>query len=135
MSQQGVKIEGNSSAAVYYGAQTLRQLVEGEGAAAVLPEVEIHDWPSMAFRGTMVDVSHGPTLASQTVRGLRSPSLSSVRTGYTRQHKRDELRRRLIETRAHDPGAIAAAAASRPLLGKTGRLMIIAAAALLSAAA
>jgi DhnA family fructose-bisphosphate aldolase class Ia len=43
---------------------------------------------------------------------------------------RDELRRRLIETRAHDPGAIAAAAASRPrrpLLGETGRLMIIAA--------
>jgi DhnA family fructose-bisphosphate aldolase class Ia len=43
---------------------------------------------------------------------------------------RDELRRRLIEARAHDPGAIAAAAASRPrrpLLGETGRLMIIAA--------
>jgi DhnA family fructose-bisphosphate aldolase class Ia len=43
---------------------------------------------------------------------------------------RDELRRRLIEARAHDPGAIGAAAASRPrrsLLGETGRLMIIAA--------
>jgi hypothetical protein len=43
---------------------------------------------------------------------------------------REELRRRLIETRAHDPGAIAAAAANRPrrpLLGETGRLMIIAA--------
>ena len=43
---------------------------------------------------------------------------------------RDELRRRLIETRAHEPGAIAAAAASRPrrpLVGETGRLMIIAA--------
>jgi DhnA family fructose-bisphosphate aldolase class Ia len=43
---------------------------------------------------------------------------------------RDELRHRLIEARAHDPGAIAAAAASRPrrpLLGETGRLMIIAA--------
>jgi DhnA family fructose-bisphosphate aldolase class Ia len=45
-------------------------------------------------------------------------------------HMREELRRRLIETRAHDPGAIAAAAASRPrrpLLGESGRLMIIAA--------
>jgi hypothetical protein len=43
---------------------------------------------------------------------------------------RDELRHRLIEARAHDPGTIAAAAASRPrrpLLAKTGRLMIIAA--------
>ena len=43
---------------------------------------------------------------------------------------REELRHRLIEARANDPGAIAAAAASRPrrpLLGETGRLMIIAA--------
>lgn len=43
---------------------------------------------------------------------------------------RDELRQRLIEARAHHPGAIAAAAASRPrrpFLGQTGRLVIIAA--------
>jgi DhnA family fructose-bisphosphate aldolase class Ia len=43
---------------------------------------------------------------------------------------RDELRLRLIEARAQDPGVIAAAAARRPrrpLLGETGRLMIIAA--------
>lgn len=60
VSRQGVRIEGNSSAAVYYAAQTLRQLVEGEGTSAVLPEVEIRDWPSMAFRGSMVDISHGP---------------------------------------------------------------------------
>ena len=57
---KGITIEGNSSAAVYYGAQTLRQLVEGDGNGAVVPHVEIHDWPSMAFRGTMVDISHGP---------------------------------------------------------------------------
>lgn len=56
----GVKIHARSSAGIFYGAQTLRQLVEGEGAAASLPEVEIHDWPSLAFRGTMVDISHGP---------------------------------------------------------------------------
>jgi DhnA family fructose-bisphosphate aldolase class Ia len=43
---------------------------------------------------------------------------------------RDELRHRLIEARVHDPSAIAAAAAirpRRPLIGETGRLMIIAA--------
>ncbi len=60
ITQQVVRIQGNSSAAIYYGAQTLRQLVEADGQAATLPEVEIHDWPSMAFRGTMLDVSHGP---------------------------------------------------------------------------
>ena len=56
----GVTIRARSSAGIYYGAETLRQLIEGMGKRAVLPEVEIHDWPSLAYRGTMVDMSHGP---------------------------------------------------------------------------
>lgn len=64
---QGVKIHARSSAGIYYGAQTLRQLVEGEGAEAVLPEVTIHDWPSMALRGTMLDISHGPLPKEQEI--------------------------------------------------------------------
>jgi len=56
----GVSIRARSSAGIFYAAETLRQLVEGEGEQAVLPEVEIHDWPSLAYRGTMVDMSHGP---------------------------------------------------------------------------
>jgi len=55
----GVEIRGRSSAAVFYGVQTLVQLVEGQGAQASLPEVEIHDWPLIAYRGPMVDLSHG----------------------------------------------------------------------------
>jgi hypothetical protein len=39
----GVEVTGRSSAGLYYAAQTLRQLVEGTGDAASLPEVEIHD--------------------------------------------------------------------------------------------
>jgi hexosaminidase len=57
---KGVEVEGRSSAAVYYGAQTLLQLVEGTGAEASLPEVEIQDWPSLPYRGVMIDTSHGP---------------------------------------------------------------------------
>ncbi len=56
----GAEVEGRSSAGVYYGAQTLLQLVEGTGAEARLPEVEIHDWPSLPYRGVMIDTSHGP---------------------------------------------------------------------------
>jgi hypothetical protein len=52
----GAEIWGKSSAAVFYGVQTLCQLPEGEGAQASLPEVEIDDWPSLAYRGVMVDV-------------------------------------------------------------------------------
>jgi hexosaminidase len=56
----GAEIRARSSAGLFYGVQTLRQLVEGEGAHAVLPEVEIRDWPSLAYRGFMMDMSHGP---------------------------------------------------------------------------
>jgi hypothetical protein len=54
------EVEATSSAGLFYGVQTLCQLVEGDAADAVLPEVEIHDWPSLAYRGTMLDMSHGP---------------------------------------------------------------------------
>ena len=57
---EGVEIQAASSAGLFYGVQTLCQMVEGEGAKAILPEAEIHDWPSLAYRGTMVDMSHGP---------------------------------------------------------------------------
>lgn len=60
ITQDGVDVRGRSSAALYYAAQTLRQLVEGAGAEATLPEVEIHDWPSLPYRGVMIDASHGP---------------------------------------------------------------------------
>lgn len=60
VTEQGVKIHARSSAGIFYGAQTLRQLIEGEGLQAALPLVTIHDWPSLSFRGTMVDISHGP---------------------------------------------------------------------------
>src|SRR5579864_9462121 len=56
----GGEIEATSSAGLYYAVQTLRQLVEGDGDGAALPEVQIHDWPSLAYRGTMIDMSHGP---------------------------------------------------------------------------
>jgi hypothetical protein len=51
----GAEIRGQSTAAVFYGVQTLSQLLEGKGEQAALPEVEIDDWPSLAYRGVMVD--------------------------------------------------------------------------------
>ncbi len=57
---EGVEIAARASVGIFYGVQTLLQLVEGPKGEAVIPEVEIHDWPSLAYRGTMVDMSHGP---------------------------------------------------------------------------
>src|SRR5690348_714421 len=56
---QGAEIRARSSAGLYYGVETLRQLVEGSGPDAALPQVEIQDWPSLAYRGFMMDTSHG----------------------------------------------------------------------------
>lgn len=56
VSSTGVEVRGGSSAAVFYAVQTLCQLVEGEGDRAAFPEVNIDDWPSLAYRGVMVDV-------------------------------------------------------------------------------
>jgi hexosaminidase len=56
----GAEVRARSSRGMFYAVQTLRQLVEGEGSGAALPVVEIRDWPSLAYRGTMVDMSHGP---------------------------------------------------------------------------
>ncbi len=64
----GVEITAKSSAGLFYGVQTLAQLVEGRGPDAAFPEVEIRDWPAMAYRGTMIDMSHGPLPTEEEVK-------------------------------------------------------------------
>lgn len=60
ITEQGIRLHAHSSAGLYYGVETLSQLIEGEGPRARFPIVEVHDWPSIAYRGTMLDISHGP---------------------------------------------------------------------------
>jgi hexosaminidase len=60
ISGNGAEVRAPSSAGLYYAVQTLRQLVEESAGEKFLPEVEIRDWPSLAYRGFMMDTSHGP---------------------------------------------------------------------------
>ena len=55
-----VLVAGKSAAGTFYGLQTLKQLVRGEGAAGFIPAVEIVDWPAMRWRGVSDDISRGP---------------------------------------------------------------------------
>ena len=55
---KNITVTAASSAGLYYAVQTLRQLIEGTGANATIPALEIHDWPSLAYRGFMMDMSH-----------------------------------------------------------------------------
>lgn len=53
----GVRIEGNDEAGVFYGVQTLIQMLPTRaGVMPRLPEVEIDDYPRFAYRGMHLDV-------------------------------------------------------------------------------
>jgi len=58
VTSKNITVTASSSAGLYYAVQTLRQLIEGLGDKAVIPEAEIEDWPSLAYRGFMMDMSH-----------------------------------------------------------------------------
>ena len=64
---QSATIVGATGAGVYYGVQTLKQLLPIAGAPRVLPTGTVRDWPAMRYRGVDDDLSRGPfpTLAFQ----------------------------------------------------------------------
>jgi hexosaminidase len=53
-------VAGKTEAGTFYGLQTLKQLVRGEGANTFIPAVMIVDWPTMRWRGVSDDISRGP---------------------------------------------------------------------------
>jgi hypothetical protein len=59
VSPDEVVVAGKSAAGAFYGLQTLKQLVRGEGDLFI-PAVEIVDWPAMRWRGVSDDISRGP---------------------------------------------------------------------------
>lgn len=55
-----VAIIGATAAGVFYGVQTLEQLVHGRGRSAFIRGARIRDWPAMRYRGIQDDLSRGP---------------------------------------------------------------------------
>src|SRR6266404_4874319 len=55
-----VVVAGKTTAGTFYGLQTLKQLVRGEGAGAFIHSVKIIDWPAMRWRAVSDDISRGP---------------------------------------------------------------------------
>jgi hypothetical protein len=63
VSRKQIVVAGKTAAGTFYGLQTLKQLVRGEGASALVPAVRIADWPTMRWRGVSDDISRGPVPA------------------------------------------------------------------------
>ena len=53
-------VAANTGQGLFYGVQTLRQLLRAEGHTLICPAVSIRDWPSMEWRGVQDDISRGP---------------------------------------------------------------------------
>jgi hexosaminidase len=55
-----IVVIGATAAGVFYGAQTVKQIVSGDGNQAKLYRATIRDWPAMRYRGFHDDISRGP---------------------------------------------------------------------------
>ncbi|HEV2762443.1 MAG TPA: beta-N-acetylhexosaminidase [Pyrinomonadaceae bacterium] len=60
VSADEIVVAGPTPAARFYGVQTLKQLVRGEGETAYVEGVRVADWPSMRWRAVSDDISRGP---------------------------------------------------------------------------
>lgn len=56
----GLAVIAESAAGIFYGAQTVKQLIRGSGQNTVLLVPTLRDWPAMAHRGLSDDWSRGP---------------------------------------------------------------------------
>src|SRR5260370_33593382 len=55
-----VIVAGKTITGTFYGLQTLKQLVRGEGTNTIVPAVKVVDWPTMRWRAVSDDISRGP---------------------------------------------------------------------------
>lgn len=63
---EGVVLVARTPAGLFYGVQTLAQVMRGRGRGIELPRVRIHDWPVMRLRGIMHDTSRGQVPTVET---------------------------------------------------------------------
>ena len=56
----GIVVIAPNAAGIFYGAQTVKQLIRGSGPSARLERATIRDWPAMKYRGFHDDLSRGP---------------------------------------------------------------------------
>jgi hexosaminidase len=58
--KDGAAVVAASGAGMFYGMQTLKQLIRTDGGAPRIQSAVIRDWPAMRYRGFHDDLSRGP---------------------------------------------------------------------------
>jgi hypothetical protein len=58
--EKGLAVIADSAAGIFYGVQTVKQMITGNGGSATLQRAVIRDWPAMKYRGLSDDLSRGP---------------------------------------------------------------------------
>ncbi|MFI5348250.1 MAG: beta-N-acetylhexosaminidase [Elusimicrobiota bacterium] len=105
-----VAVVAAGAAGLFYGAQTLRQLLIPAGRRLACPAVSIADWPSMAWRGVHVDLSRGPIPTLEYMKKqVRTLSEYKINLYALYLERVFDYRSQLLK---HDDGALTAAEVS-----------------------
>jgi len=65
-----ILIAATTEAGLFYGVQTLRQLLESKEDKIIVPFLRAKDWPEVRYRGIMQDISRGQILTIDTFKEL-----------------------------------------------------------------
>ncbi|HYE57192.1 MAG TPA: glycoside hydrolase family 20 zincin-like fold domain-containing protein, partial [Rhodothermales bacterium] len=68
VSDSEILVAANTTRGLFYGAQTLVQMLRAYDRDARLPAVHVVDWPDLKIRGLMDDISRGPIPTPEMLR-------------------------------------------------------------------
>ncbi|HEX9653208.1 MAG TPA: beta-N-acetylhexosaminidase [bacterium] len=60
VSPEHILVAANEGAGVFYGVQSLKQILRGQRGKPAIPCLRIRDWPMLSIRGIQDDISRGP---------------------------------------------------------------------------
>jgi hypothetical protein len=66
-SPEALVLAANTSAGIFYGVHTLRQILALKPGRAWLEELSVTDWPTFRYRGVMHDISRGKVPTTETL--------------------------------------------------------------------
>jgi len=70
ITEEHILIAAKAEAGLFYGVQTLRQLIEDKEGKIIIPCHWIKDWPEIKYRGVMQDISRGQVLTMNSLKEL-----------------------------------------------------------------